>query len=368
MHIVCPQKLLLNSISIVQKSVSTKTTLPILRGIYIEATSNQLKIVGTDLEIGIENIIEAEVIEEGATVIDARLFSDIIRKLPDSDISIKLLENNQVNIKCLTADFSIVCHNPEDYPELPQINDFNFYKLPHELFRNMIRQTVFATSQDESRPILTGVLLEIEDSSLNMVALDGYRLALRKGKVEANTSNKAVIPARTLSELARIIETDNEEPIEICLTDNHALFITGSTKLISRLLEGELINYNQILPKEFKSRVRVKTKALYNSIERASLLAREGKNNLVKFIINDDKMTITSNSELGKVYEELAIILEGDDIEIAFNSKYFMDALKVFDDDEVYLDFTTNISPGIIKPVENENYIYLVLPVRVSSN
>ncbi|SCY62982.1 DNA polymerase III subunit beta [Alkaliphilus peptidifermentans] len=368
MHIICPQKSLLNSINIVQKSVSTKTTLPILRGIYIEAASNQLKIVGTDLEIGIENLIEAEILDEGATVIDARLFSDIIRKLPDADIDIKLIDNNQVNIKCLNAEFSIVCHNPDDFPDLPEISEDNFYKIPQELFRNMIKQTVFATSQDESRPILTGVLLEIDQNSLNMVALDGYRLALRKGKIQSDISNKAVIPARTLSEVARILEVDNEKPIEICLTENHALFITGKTKLISRLLEGEFINYKQILPKEYKSRVKINTRNLYNSIERASLLAREGKNNLVKLIINDDKMIITSNSELGKVHEEIVILLEGDDIEIAFNSKYFMDALKVFDDEEIYLDFTTNISPGIMKPVDNENYTYLVLPVRVSSN
>ena len=368
MRFICPQKILMHGISIVQKSVSTKTTLPILKGIYLEASAGKLKLVGTDLEIGIENIIEAEVLEEGSVVIDARLLGEIIRKLPDADVEVTLLENNQLKIKCENSEFNILCLSASEFPELPVIEEEEAYKIPQELFRNMIKQTVFSTSQDESRPILTGVLMEIEKDILNMVALDGYRLALRKGKIESSYNYKVVIPAKTLNEVSRIMNIDEEEPIHIVLTDNHTLFTIGNTKLISRLLEGEFINYKQILPKEHKSRVKTSTRNLLNSIERASLLAKEGKNNLVKFIIKDEVMTITSNSELGKVHEDIPIALEGADLEIAFNSKYFIDALKVIDDEEVYLDFTTNISPGILKPVSNENYVYLVLPVRVAAN
>lgn len=368
MHFICSQKNLMHSISIVQKSVSTKTTLPILKGIYLEAYSNNLKLVGTDLEIGIENIIEAQVHQEGTVVIDARLFSEIIRKLPDEDVELKLQENNQLLIKCDTTEFNILCSDATDFPELPIIEEEQCHQISQELFRNMIRQTVFATSQDESRPILTGVLMEIENDRLNMVALDGYRLALRSGKINSVDSNRVVIPAKTLNEISRIMNSDDDEPINIIFTENQGLFTIGNTKLISRLLEGEFINYNQILPKEHQSQIKVSTKRLLNSIERASLLAREGKNNLVKFTINDDKMVITSNSEIGKVYEEISIELEGADLEIAFNSKYFIDALKAVDEEEVYLEFTTNISPGIIKPVNNQNYVYLVLPVRLSAN
>ncbi len=364
MRFICTQKNLLNSISIVQKSVSSKTTLPILKGIYLEATMNQLKLIGTDLEIGIESIIEAEVQKEGSIVIDARLFSEIIRKLPDSSVEISIEENNQVLIKCKSTEFNILSQNATDYPELPVIEEEQTYEIPQELFRNMIRQTVFATSQDESRPILTGVLVEIEDERLNMVALDGYRLALRRGKIKAQDTYKVVIPAKTLNEISRIMNMDEDEPIKIALTDNHGLFTIGNTKLVSRLLEGEFINYNQILPKEYKSRIKVNTKSFLNSIERASLLGREGKSNLVKFTISDDKMIITSNSELGNVYEEVEIELEGNDLEIAFNSKYFIEALKVIEDDEIFLDLTSNISPGIIKTVHNDNHVYLILPVR----
>ncbi|WP_026476755.1 DNA polymerase III subunit beta [Alkaliphilus transvaalensis] len=364
MRFSCPQKNLLNSISIVQKSVSSKSNLPILKGIYLEATSGQLKLIGTDLEIGIESIIEAEVLQEGSIVIDAKLFSEIIRKLPDATVDISIEDDHQVLIKCENSKFNILSQSANDFPELPVVEEEQIYEIPQELFRNMIRQTVFATSQDESRPILTGVLMEIEEEKLNMVALDGYRLALRRGKISADSSYKVVIPAKTLNEISRIMNVDEEEPIKIALTENHGLFTIGNTKLISRLLEGEFINYNQILPKEYKSRIKINTKNFLNSIERASLLGREGKSNLVKFSVGDDKMVITSNSELGKVYEEIGIHLTGKDLEIAFNAKYFIEALKSIDDEEIYLDLTTNVSPGIIRSIHNDNFIYLVLPVR----
>lgn len=368
MIFLCPQKVLMQAISIVQKSVSIKATLPILKGVCLEATGNTLKMVGTDLEIGIENSIDVEVLEEGSAVIDARLFGEIIRKLPDSLVEFTLLENNQINIKCENSEFNILSLSAADFPELPAIEEEYAFTIPQDLFRNMIRQTVFATSQDESRPILTGVLMEIENGALNMVALDGFRLVLRKGRIESRYNYKAVIPAKTLNEVSRVMSIDADEPVHIVVTENHTLFTVGNTRIISRLLEGEFINYKQIIPKEYKSRVKINTRSLLSSIERASLLAKEGKNNLVKFMIKDELIIITSNSELGKVQEKISINLEGADLEIAFNSKYFAEALKVIDDEEVYLDFTTNISPGIIKPVNNDNYIYLVLPVRVALN
>lgn len=367
MRFLCHQKSLLSSINIVQKAVSSKTTLPILKGIYIEALDNHLKLVATDLEIGIEHIVEATTHSNGSVVVDARLFSEIIRKLPDAEVEISLEENNQIYIKCENSQFNIVSHNAQDFPELPSIEEDYSYEMSQDLLKNMIRQTVFATSQDESRPVLTGALVEIENDTLNMVALDGYRLALKKGKIQSHIDNKVIIPSKTLAEINRII-SDDEEKITITLTNNHALFVIGNTKMISRLLEGEFINYKQILPKEYKSKVKVKTRSLLDSIERASLVAREGKNNLVKFSIYENRMTITSNSELGKVHEEVYIDLEGEEIEIAFNSKYLIDALKIVEDEDVFLEFTTNLSPGILKPVSNDNYIYLILPVRLSSN
>lgn len=367
MKFYCNPKELMHGISIVQKAVSSKTTLPILKGIYLEAYDQNLRLVATDMDMGIDHVMEANIVSSGSIVVDARLFSEIIKKLPDSDVEVNLKDNNQLLIKCAHTKFNILSQDPTEFPELPEIEEEQTHEISQGLFKNMIRQTVFAAAQDEVRPILTGVLMEIEDNSFNMVALDGYRVALRKGKMETYINNKVVIPSKTLNEINRIMTGDDDEKIKISLTNNHALFTVENTKLNSRLLEGEFINYKQILPKDFKSRIKVNSKDLLNSIERASLLGKERKNNLVKFTINDEKIIINSNSELGNVHEEIKINLEGEDIQIAFNAKYFIDALKVIDDEEVYLEFTTNLSPGIIRPITNENSIYLVLPVRLST-
>ena len=367
MKFFCNPKELIYSTSIVQKAVSSKTTLPILKGIFLEAFDQNLRLVTTDMELGIDHVMEANIIKEGSVVVDAKLFGEIVRKLPDSEVEISLKDNSELLIKCASVKFNILSYNPSEFPELPKIKEEQVYEVPQGLFKNMIRQTVFATAEDETRPILTGVLMEIEKDMLNMVALDGYRVALRKGRIKSELCNKVVVPGKTLNEINHIMSEEEDEKIKISLTNNHALFTINNTKLISRLLEGEFINYNQVIPKEYSSRVKVETGQLLDSIERASLLGREGHNNLVKFTFTDGKMIINSNSELGNVHEEIEIEYEGEDLQIAFNSKYFIDALRVVNDDFIYLEFTTALSPGIIKPVSNDNIIYLILPVRLAS-
>lgn len=369
MHFICPQKTLVHSISIVQKSVSSKTTLPILKGILIEAYGDQLKLIGTDLELSIENIIEATIIKEGAAVIESRLFSEIIRKLPDGNVEIQLLDNNQIMIKCAHTEFNIGGYSASDFPEMTQVEEDHTYKISQELFKDMIRKTAFAASQDDSKPIFTGVLLEIENHQLNMVALDGYRLAIRKGLIDSSDSHRIVVPAKMLLEISRITNPDDDNPIYITFSESNALFTIGNTKLTTRLLNGEFLSYNQILPKVYHSKIKVNTENMLDSIERASLLGKEGKSNLVKFTISENKLVVTSHTELGKVYEEIDIQLEGVDLEIGFNSKYFIDALKVIEEEEIHIEFTNNVGPGIIKPVEEgENQVYLILPVRIPNS
>lgn len=365
MKLICNQRLLSTSINTVQKAVSSKTTLPILKGILLETHNQQLKLVGTDLEIGIENYIDAEIESSGSVVLSARLLGDIIRKLPDKDIEIEVDPDNKTIIRCENSEFTLIGQSAVDFPELPKIEESNTYKIPQDLFKNMIKQTVFATAVNEARPILTGVLMELQEDAINMVALDGYRLALRQAKIKNEICNKTVIPSKTLSEVNRILIEEENPDVDIFFTDKQILFNLNKTRVISRLLEGEFINYKQIIPKEYKSRLKVNTRSLLDSIERASLLAKEGKNNLVKFSIRDDFMTISSNVEIGKAVESVSIDLEGDDIEIGFNSKYFLEALKIIDSEEVYLEFTTNVSPCIVKPVDHDNYTYLILPVRI---
>lgn len=369
MKFKCNQRELTEVINIVQKAVSSKTTLPILKGILIEASDHSLKLTGNDLNIGIETQVNASIEEAGSIVISSRLFGDIIRKLPNEEITIETDDKDNVLISCINSKFNLVGQPALEFPELPEVKDENNFEISQNLFRSMIQQTIFATSQDETRPILTGSLIEIENGIISMVAIDGYRLALRKAHVQTDQTRKAVVPAKTLSELGKIISgNEDDKDIKIDITDKHILFELDGIKIVSRLLEGEFIKYTQIIPKEFKSRLFVKTAYLLNSIERASLLAREGKNSSVKFSIKDDYLTIRSNVEIGSVKEEVAINLEGDDLEIGFNPKYLVDALKVIDSEDITIELTTSVSPCIIKPDDNENYIYLVLPVRMPNS
>lgn len=365
MKIKISQNTLSKYISIVQKGISSKTTLPILNGILVEAYNDKLKLTGTDLELGIETKLDCEIIEEGKIVISSKIFGDIIRKLPSDDVSIEVDPNHNIHIACGHSEFNILGHPAEEYPELPNINDESSFEIPKDLLKNMIRQTVFATAQDETRPILTGALLEVKDNNAALVALDGYRLALKNSSIPYDNNIKVVIPGKTLNEVSRILD-DEDNNVKVMFASSHILFNLGDTIINSRLLEGQFLNYKDIIRNEYKSRVIVKTKDIKESIERASLLAREGRNNLVKFDIKDEKLVITSNSEIGNVHEDIDIELEGDDIVIAFNSKYILDGLKVIDSDEVVLNFISNVNPCIIKPKEDENYTYLVLPVRLA--
>lgn len=365
MKIVINRDNLLEGILTSQKAVSSKTTLPILEGLLLDCRGDCLKIVATDLELGIECAVEADIIEKGWTVLNSRLLGEITRKLPPDEVEINVNQKNIAKIKCLNSHFTIQGQNGEEFPELPQIDTEKRISLPQDLLKSMIRQTVFACAIDETRPILTGILMECGGGEINFVALDGFRLALRTVRVDNSAEGiSVVVPSKTLNEIYKVLK-DREDKVDIEFSGNQVLFNIGNTRVMSRLLEGEFINYKQIIPDEYTTRVKVKTVELLESCERASLLAREGKNNLIKLSVLEDVLKITSNAEIGKVYEEVEIIAEGNDLDIAFNSKYLVDVLKVIESEYITMEFTTSISPCIIRPVESENYTYLLLPVRV---
>lgn len=366
MRIQIEQKKLAKHINIIQKGISSKTTLPILDGILLEAKEGILKLTSTDLEIGIESYIEANVLEEGSIVINSKLFGDIVKKLPSSEIDINTFEN-KMNITCESSQFNLIGNPALEYPELPTLIDQLSLKMPMDLLKSIIRQTVFATTQDETRPILTGVLFEVIDGNASFVALDGYRLALRNIKIDSSEDIKVVIPGKTLSELNKILEED-EKDIEIILTPGHIVFNIGNTLVFSRLLEGQFLNYRDIIREEHETKIKVNRKELQESLERASLLAKEEKANLVKLNLSEDKLVIKSNSEIGNVYENINISLEGKDLNIAFNSKYILDGIKAIEEEEIELFFMGSLNPCIIKPIEDDNYIYLVLPVRLAKD
>lgn len=366
MKIRIQQKDLSKCINVVQKGISSKSTLPILSGILLEAEEGKLKLTGTDLEIGIKSSIDCDIIEEGSIVIASRLFGDIVRKLPDLPIDINVDENNNVHINCGNSKFNIIGQPSLDYPQLPEIFEGNYFEIPKDLLKSMIRQTIFAAAQDETRPILTGALFETNNNSASLVAIDGYRLAVKKVSVNVDEDIKVVIPAKTLNEVSKILEDDDAE-VKISCTQGNVIFNFGDTIITSRLLEGQFLNYNDIIRNEYKLKIKVKTRDFQECLERASLLAREGKNNLVRLDISDDKLIITSNSEIGNVYEELPIELEGNDIKIAFNSKYILEGIKAIDSEEIVMDMISNVNPCIIRPAEDNSYTYLVLPVRLAA-
>ncbi|SHE87971.1 DNA polymerase III subunit beta [Clostridium fallax] len=364
MIFICNKTKLQDAISIAQKAITGKSTMPILEGIYIEANNNTLTLIGSDKDVSIETKISADVLEQGKIVVDAKIFGEIIRKLPNSEVKIETLQNNIIQITCEKSNFNLIHMNSDEFPGLPQINENMIFTVSQSLLKNMIKGTSFAIAQDETRPILQGILFEVTEGNLNLVALDGYRLALRSETIDTNNTISAVIPGKTLNEVAKILE-ESDENVNITFTTNHILFNLGNTKVISRLLEGEFIKYNSLLPQEYKVLVEVNKQGFQNGIERASLMAKEGNSNLIKLDIQEDNIIITSNSQLGKVREEVSINLQGDPMQIAFNSKYLLDVLKNMEEEYVILELTSSVSPCVIRNKEINNSKYLVLPVRL---
>lgn len=364
MIFTCEKQKILEGISIVQKAITGKSTMPILEGIYIKAKGSKLTLIASDMDVSIQTLVDATVIEEGSIVIDAKIFGEIIRKLPNSSIKIEIIENQLLKITCEKSVFDVVYMNSNEFPELPQINEQLKISVNQNILKNMIKGTSFAIAQEETRPILQGILFEVQNKTLNLVALDGYRLAIKSEFLDNDMDIEVVIPGKTLIEVSKILE-DIDEIVDITFTNNHILFNLEKTKIISRLLEGKFINYNSLLPQEHKLFVNVNRQELQNAIERASLMAKDGNTNLIRLDIQQDNLIITSNSQLGKVREEISIKLQGEGIQIAFNSKYLLDVLKNMEQNEVVMKMTSGISPCVIEEENNENAKYLVLPVRL---
>lgn len=368
MKVICDKQKLLDAVNIVQKAVPTRTTLPVLEGILIEA-GEKLKMTGNDLEIGIECCIEADIREKGSIVVNSRIFGEIIRRLSDSEVLIEVNKDNVVVIECENSYFNINGIASAGYPAIPSIDTENAFWVSQKTLRDMIRQTIFAVSIDENRPILTGSLIECKGKELSMVSIDGFRLALRKCSIEDETGRelpelRVVVPGKTLNEVLKILQPV-DDPVEIYTSYNQVQFNIGICKVVSKLLEGEYLNYNGVIPKEYQTKARVNTKSLLSSIERAALvITSEDRKYPVAFNIKDDAFVITANTDVGHVREELKIELEGNDIEIYFNHKYFIEALRVIDNEDIDVFFTNSVGPCTIKPIAGDSFVYMVLPVR----
>jgi len=366
MKIICSKEELVSGINIVQKAVSAKTTFPILEGILIEA-GDQFKLTGNDLELGIECFVNADIREQGSIVLNSRMFGEIIKKLPDSEVLIEVKENNNVIIECDNSHFELKGMPSEGYPSLPQIESEQTFTISQKELREMIRQTLFAVSVDENRPIFTGSLIECIDKELTIVSIDGFRMAIRKTVHENDASNfSVVVPGKALNEIVKILQTIDDN-VTICSSQNQILFDIGNCRIVSRLLEGEYLNYRSIIPKEYETSVRANTKEMLSSIERASLITLDEKKYPVKFNISDDKIIISSNTEIGAVREEVRVDVNGENMTVGFNPRYFIEALRVIEDDEINMFFTTSIGPCTIRPLEGERFVYMILPVKINN-
>lgn len=369
MKFICEKEKILKGINSVINGVSTKTTMPILEGILIQTNDNELKLTSYDLEIGIEYILDANIIEQGNTVVNAIMFSEIIRKLPNSEIQIRINENNLLEIECEGSLYKLATMNPEEFPELPKINIDNSVKLEQTTLKNMIRKTIFAVSTEENRPIFTGSLFEVIDNKLNVVAVDGYRLAVKSKELEEGNNFSCVIPGKTLNEVNKII-SDSFDNITVGIAKNQALFEMENCKIVTRLLDGEFLKYSNTIPKTWETRIKVNKNQIQNCFERVLLISASSiekeKKYPVKINIEVGKVTISCSNQTGDAKEEIIVDTEGKELEIGFNPRFFLDALKAIDDEEVYIEFGTNRSPCIIKPiVEDSDYVYMILPIKM---
>ncbi|MCI8444536.1 MAG: DNA polymerase III subunit beta [Clostridia bacterium] len=369
MKIVCYKDKIIKAINSVVKGVASKTTMPILEGILIQTNDNEIKLTTYDLEIGIEYVMECEVKEQGSTVVNAIMFSEIIKKLPNTEIHISINDKNLLEIECEGSLYKLATMNPEEFPELPKIEVENSIEIDQSILKNMIRKTIFAVSSEESRPIFTGCLFEIENNKLNLVAVDGFRLALRSIYLNKQSNNfNAVIPGKTLNEVNKII-SDSFEPIKIGVSKNQALFEMDNCKVVTRILDGEFLNYKNVIPSNWETRIRVNKNSVQNSFERISLISASSvekeKKYPVKVNVDIGKVVISCTNQTGDAKEELYVSTEGKNLEAGFNPKYFLDSLKAIEDEEVYIEFGTSISPCLVKSVENNDYTYMILPIRL---
>ena len=372
MNFTCEKDKILKAINSVVKGVASKTTMPILEGILIQTNDNEIKLTTYDLEIGIEYVMDCEVKEQSSTVVNAIMFSEIIRKLPDTEIHISLNDKNLLEIECEGSLYKLATANPEEFPELPKIEIENSIEIDQTILKNMIRKTIFAVSTEESRPIFTGCLFEVENNKLTLVSVDGFRLALRSVFLNKQSNNfKAVIPGKTLNEVNKIL-LDSFEPIKIGVSKNQALFEMDNCKIVTRILDGEFLNYKSVIPSNWETRIKVNKNSIQDSFERISLISASSiekeKKYPVKVQIDIGKIIISCTNQTGDAKEELYVSTEGKNLEVGFNPKYFLDSLKAIEDEEVYIEFGTSISPCLIKSIENADYTYMILPIRLKED
>ncbi|MCK5533928.1 DNA polymerase III subunit beta [bacterium] len=371
MKIICSKDELLKGLQIVQLAISSKTNLPILTNFLMETQKDKIKMAATDLEVGIKCFIKGEIIKKGSISIPAKKFMDIIRELPKNEVLINV-KDNQINITSGQAKFSITGISSEEFPVLPGFTQKEYIEIKAEILKEMIQKTIFATSRDESRYVLNGIYLVIEGKKIKMVATDGRRLCFITKELDNSTCKKEkieiIIPSKAVNELKNLLTTVTEEKdkiIKISIEENQIIFKLDDTILISRLIEGRFPNYEQVIPVSSKLKVKLDVEKFFRSTKRVAVLTNE-RSNSVKYILEKDKLKILANTiGLGEAEDEINIDYDNEQIEIAYNPNYVMDILKNINVDEIYLELNEPLSPGVIKPVENEDYLCVIMPMKI---
>lgn len=366
MKFICSRDRLVENVSIVQKAVSTRSTLPILDGILIQVTQEGVKLTGYDLETGIEAQMESEISSTGEIVINSRLFGDIIRKLPDDHVMFESNDQLQVTIESGASVFSLKGFSAESYPKIPEVVNEDKISLPQNILKDMIHQTNFAVSTDESRPTLNGCLFSCDGFSVELAAIDGFRLAVRKRLIGTDLPTmKYIIPGRTLNEVGRILNTKDDEVI-IYTSANHIMFDLQNVRIVSRLIQGEYMNYRSILPSTANTTLNVSPASMLEALERASLvIISDDRRCPVQFSMPvDDTLVVSVQTDVGTLREEIPVTIIGDRIDIDFNPRYFIDALKVIEKEEISIIFNGSVGPCVLKPINGDDFAYLVLPLR----
>ena len=367
MKLICSKSELQKSVTISLKAVSSKTTMPILECILINASGSEITFTSNDMELGIETKVHGIIEEKGMVALDAKLFSEIIRKLPDSDVVIKTDEKLNTTITCEKAKFTIPGRDGEDFAYLPVIEKNDGIALSQYTLKEVIRQTIFSIAANENNKLMTGELFEIKDNILKVVSLDGHRIAIRKIELkETYKDRKVVVPGKTLNEISKILSGEVEDQVQIFFTDNHIVFEFDDTVVVSRLIEGEYFRIEQMLSSDYETKIKINKKEFLNCIDRATLFVKEGEKKPIIITIEDNQMVLNINSQIGSMNEDIDIMKEGKDIMIGFNPRFLIDALKVIDDEEITIYLVNPKAPCFIKD-ENESYIYLILPVNFNT-
>lgn len=365
MKIRCSQKKLSQAVSNVQRAVSTKTSLPALEGILIQTKEDCITLCGYDLEIGIKTTVEADIIEPGKIVVSAKLFGDIIRRLPDEQVNIEVDDKLITYINSGHAEYQIVGISAGEYPELPKVEEMETLGIKSDILKNMIKQTLFAVSDNFAKPIYTGSLFEIEENVFKIISVDGYRMAIRREMIDCTKNSKFVIPGKTLSEILKLA-TDDEKNIEIIIGQRHCIFNVENYSIVSRLIEGNFIDYKTTIPPETKTEVTINTRSLINAVERMSLLTSDKIQSPIRCTIGEQGVKLFCSTAIGKANDELLAPVSGENVEIGFNNRYLLDALKNTETDEVKLQLAGSLTPMKIVPVKGDSFLFLVVPMRLN--